>query len=343
MKDMILINVPIEPLPERYSIQWDTWFKKEFEQSFACVHTIYGDRSTRKIEVGSFLDVFDTNQYKASQLHQIIQLIRKDTSKKYILFFHDLWFPGLESLAYIRDGAGVDIKITGCLHAGSYDPFDFLTRKGMHIWAESLENSWFSIVDTIFVATRFHAELLLRERNLNPDKLVVSGFPLYDDFTFTQPKENIVVFPHRLDVEKQPHVFDYITKECSRNSWRFIKTKDVCESKDQYYSLLAKSKIAVSFALQETWGIAMQEAVYFLNVPICPASLSYPELYPHEFLYDPDNLQEAIRLIKRHMLLWEFQEQTIVNNLQETKKNLLANNATAISQITHKLITNYVK
>ena len=343
MKNTILLNIPIEPLEERYSKQWDNWFRQELEETFAHVKTIYGQESSGIIKTGSFLDVFDTNQYKASQLHQIIQLIRKDTSKKYILFFHDLWFPGLESLAYIRDGAGVDIKITGCLHAGSYDPFDFLTRKGMHIWAESLENSWFSIVDTIFVATRFHAELLLRERNLNPDKLVVSGFPLYDDFTFTQPKENIVVFPHRLDVEKQPHVFDYIAKECSRNSWRFIRTKDVCESKDQYYSLLAKSKIAVSFALQETWGIAMQEAVYFLNVPICPASLSYPELYPHEFLYDPDNLQEAIRLIKRHMLLWEFQEQTIVNNLQETKKNLVANNATAISQITHKLITNYVK
>ncbi len=125
-----------------------------------------------------------------------------------------------------------------------------------------------------------------------------------------------------------------------------IKRTELKEALEIVKPGLASKEIieqSTSFALQETWGIAMQEAVYFLNVPICPASLSYPELYPHEFLYDPDNLQEAIRLIKKHMLLWEFQEHTIVNNLQETKKNLVANNATAISQITHKLITNYVK
>lgn len=343
MKKTILLNIPIEPLEERYSKQWDNWFRQELEGTFAHVETIYGQESSGIIKTGSFLDVFETNQYKASQLQQIINHIEQNPDFRYIIFFHDLWFPGLESLAYIRDGADVDIKITGCLHAGSYDPNDFLSRRLMGVWAEPLENSWFQIIDMIFVATKFHKKLLTDNRCVNPDKIQVTGFPLYDDFSYTTPKENIVVFPHRLDDEKQPKLFDKLADALKNTGWQFIKSKDICRNKKEYYDLLSRSKIAVSFALQETWGIAMQEAVYFLNIPICPASLSYPELYPHEFLYDPDNLQEAIKLIRRHMLLWEFQEQTIVNNLQETKKNLVNNNETAISQITHKLITNYVK
>ncbi len=333
MKDTILINVPIEPLPERYSIQWDTWFKKEFEQSFACVHTIYGDTSTRKIEVGSFLDVFDTNQYKASQLHQIIQLIRKDTSKKYILFFHDLWFPGLESLAYIRDGAGVDIKITGCLHAGSYDPNDFLSRQSMGVWAEPLENSWFQIIDTIFVATKFHKKLLTANRWVYPDKIQVTGFPLYDDFSYTTPKENIVVFPHRLDDEKQPKLFDKLADALKNTGWQFIKSKDICHNKKEYYDLLSKSKIAVSFALQETWGIAMQEAVYLGNVPVCPDRLSYSEMYHKSFLYKEPELKEAIAKVSLFIRNWTEDAESQAQWAALQKKALLERNTKAIQKM----------
>ena len=46
---------------------------------------------------------------------------------------------GLEMLAYVRDGLGLKFKIVGILHAGTYDPHDFLTQKGMASWGRPLE------------------------------------------------------------------------------------------------------------------------------------------------------------------------------------------------------------
>lgn len=333
MKKTILLNIPIEPLEERYSKQWDNWFRQELEETFAHVKTIYGQESSGIIKTGSFLDVFETNQYKASQLQQIINHIKQNPDFRYIIFFHDLWFPGLESLAYIRDGADVDIKITGCLHAGSYDPNDFLSRQLMGVWAEPLENSWFQIIDMIFVATKFHKKLLTDNRWVNPDKIQVTGFPLYDDFSYTTPKENIVVFPHRLDDEKQPKLFDKLADALKNTGWQFIKSKDICRNKKEYYDLLSRSKIAVSFALQETWGIAMQEAVYLGNVPVCPDRLSYSEMYRKSFLYKEPELQKAIAKVSLFIRNWTEDAESQAQWVALQKKALLERNTKAIQKM----------
>src|SRR6185369_17205567 len=92
-------------------------------------------------------------------------------------------------------------------HAGTYDPFDFLTKKGMQVWGKDLENSWLQIVDKIFMATKFHKQLLEETRTVDPNKVIVTGHPMYHMHGVTE-KENICVFPHRLDSEKQPELFD---------------------------------------------------------------------------------------------------------------------------------------
>lgn len=286
---MKLINIPIEPIEQRYSVQWDAWFLNHFHLSFSDVVTVYGDKSSGKIEHGSFLDVLDTNEYKTEQAKQVIQLLRTfDDSYRLVLFFHDLWFTDILKIAYIREGMGFkNLRICGCLHAGSYDEYDFLNKTGMTPWAQFFENALFGIVDQIYVATNFHKRLLLKKRMVNESHIKVTGFPIYMD-TFAQPqikKENIVVFPHRLDSEKQPELFDELAKRLDFTGWKFIKTMDVCKTKQDYYDLLAKSKIAVSFALQETWGIAMQEAALCGAIPVCPHRLSYQEMYLKPFRY----------------------------------------------------------
>lgn len=301
---MILLNIPIEPLPERYSMQWDKWFQKEFGEANLNVCNVYGENTSGKIGNGSFLDVTETNLYKTSQLREIILFIANcDKNEKIVLFFHDIWNPAIPTIAYIRDGLGLkNLKICGCLHAGSYDEYDFLNKQGMTPWACYLEQSIGAIVDKIFVATRFHKNMFCTRRNIDKNKVVVTGFPIYDDFIKDMPeteKKQIIVFPHRLDSEKRPDLFDVLSKDPLFADYTFIKSKEKAKSKRAYYRLLQQSYIAVSFAEQETWGIAMQEAVICGCIPICPQRLSYKEMYSQAFLYN--SMAECKHLIETYI------------------------------------------
>lgn len=279
----MLWNVPIESLDARYSAQWNIWFPSEFKKHNVAFETIEGRSLVSTIETGAFLDVHSTNYYKATQLQKLTELLyNKQINENDTVFFHDLWFPGLEALQYIRQGASTNFKISGILHAGTYDENDFLCRKGMQFWGEDLENCWLSFIDKIFVATHYHKNLLCKKRKVHPSKIFVTGLPMYPaTFVQNHPKENIVVFPHRLDPEKQPWLFDEMAERLTKKypDWKFISTKKECKTKDEYYALLAKAKIAVSFALQETWGIAQLEALFSAVIPICPNRLSYKEIY----------------------------------------------------------------
>lgn len=299
----MLYNIPIEKLEERYSADWFNYFLSEFNRLHVKYITIYPQPLTSRIQQGSFLDVAGTNYFKAMQLAEICKLLFEGKIKKGdIFFFFDLWFPGIEMLAYIRDGLDIDFKICGILHAGTYDPFDFLFQKGMFRWGANLENCWFEIFDAIFVGTQFHKELIISTRNAYPQRIHVTGLPIYPYFVKKTDRENIVVFPHRLDPEKNPKTFDKISKQLAKSypNWKFIKSKDVCKTKQDYYDLLNKSKIAVSCADQETFGIAMIEATLCGCFPVVPNKLSYEELYNGLFKYNNHiQLVEKIETLMR--------------------------------------------
>ena len=301
-----IFNVLIEPLEERYSTQWARWFQEYFASSKIQWNPIIGKQETQVIQQGSFLDVIDTNRWKTKQQERIINLLNVyDDKEKWIFFFHDLWHPALTTLAYIRDGMGwKNLKICGCLHAGSYDEHDFLNKRGMTSWAYHIEKGWFRhIVDEIYVATDFHKNMLITKRSVPFDKIKKTGFPIYPgDFPGyfnAKAKEKIIVFPHRLDDEKNPQLFEAMRKAVRRRSWKFVRSKDVCKTKADYYALLAKAQIALSFADQETWGIAMQEATFMGCIPIVPDRLSYSEMYDRLFVYN--SFDEAVNLVKCYM------------------------------------------
>jgi len=288
----MLINVPIESLEERYSAQWNKWFPSEFERLGVDYLTIdpNGGQLSR-IENGQFLDVVRTNIYKAAQLQTLCRLIAEGRiTSGDTIFFHDLWFPGIEMLFYIRDGLDLDIKISGMLHAGTYDPHDFLTQSGMGRWAKDIETAWFNEVDNIFLATNFHASLLRdRYRKGSRARVHVTPFPLMwkNPYMEAVEKNNIVVFPHRLAPEKDPEMFDQLTEvlEPEFPDWQFVATKKYCVDKADYWLTLARAKVAISCAKQETWGIAQQEAVLSDCIPVVPDRLSYHELYDHRYTY----------------------------------------------------------
>jgi len=325
---MRIFNIPIENIEERYSSQWNEWFPIEFNRLDVDALTIHGRQLTSKIEEGSFLDVCGTNYFKATQLQRIVEMIYSGGVRDGdVFFFHDLWFPGIEMLAYIRDGLGLEFKIFGCLHAGTYDPYDFLAQRGMGRWAEDIENGWFKFIDGIFVATSFHKQMLSNSRDVDFKKIHVTGFPIYWKYgTDWDEKEDVVVFPHRLDPEKVPEDFATLEEKLKEtglfNDWRFIRTMDdwnkqsglltESEKKIYYYRSLQKAKIAVSFAMQETWGIAMQEAAFSGCLPFVPNRLSYPELYDVRFVFS--DIEDLVRRISLYIEGPAYYRHSLINN-----------------------------
>lgn len=284
-----LFNFPIEPIPMRYSGVWFNLISKEFEAEDVYVRNIAGLEQDGRIEHGQFLDTFKTTIWKLQQLQIMTMLIRSGQVRNGdVLFFHDLWFPGLEVLFYLRNATGIQFKIAGMLHAGTYDSQDWTARLKMTRWAAHIEAGWFHEVDQIFVASDFHQDLLLDKRLVDS---LNTGFPRAwdENLEVSGNKEKLIVFPHRLAIEKRPDLFDQLEAELSCREefegWSFVKTARECKTRESYHALLGRASFAISFAQQETWGIAMREAALCGAYPIVPDDLAYAEAFPGRFKY----------------------------------------------------------
>jgi len=208
-------------------------------------------------------------------------------------FFSDIWFPGVESIAYMNYFHKVDAKITGVIHAGSFTDTDFV--RDMERWAKNFEDIIFDISDKIYCASEFIKQDILKKRYVGSDKLVVTGLPVDHtglDLIDTSYKEPIVIFNGRLCDEKQPWLFDELAKQVTERisdtvpNVRFLKTQELNLSKEDYYRLLGQSKVIVSYALQENFGFGVAEAAYLGCTPVLPNRLVYPELYDKKHLFD---------------------------------------------------------
>lgn len=300
--DRLRLILPIEKIEERYSAQWWTWTLAALAGHPEWGARIIGNPEPQRIHLGQFLDVYGTCLYKSDQLFQTIRVLEETQPRPATVVLYDAWYPGLEALAYIRDTTGRDLRIVGVLHAGTYDPYDFLAQQKLTYWARNLEKSWGKLLDKILVATEFHRSLLVENRGIDVRKIRLVKFPVFEDKDRrATTKGRIVVFPHRLAPEKQPEVFEavqnYYFNTYGDNGTAFVMTKRKCSSKEEYYNLLARSKVSFSSALQETFGIAMQESINLGCVPIVPDRLAYRDTIPPEYRYRSGSIQLAARMI----------------------------------------------
>ncbi len=307
---MKIIYIPIEPYDRRYTRDWITDFPEKFEKMNQDYETIVGERiDTGGLNEDTVLDPCGTNYYKLSQLNKVIQKIHnKEIIDNDVIFFADLWFPGIESLFYIRNMLKVNFKIAGILHAGTWDKADFTCRYGMREWANNFEKSLLDGVDDIFVATEFHNYLILQDKGFKyQHKIHITGIPFYAKELKkkydNKEKKNYVIFPHRIAPEKHPEMFEE-TEKLFKEMYpemnvEFINTMDRCKTSKSYFELLAESKIVVSFADQETFGYSVLEAAALGCVPIVPNILSYTETIRRPFRFNnltPLNAAEIIKI-----------------------------------------------
>lgn len=179
----------------------------------------------------------------------------------------------------------------------------------MQRWVSGCERSWVSMIDTIFVGSEYHKKLLedLCGYSLN-GKVYPIGYPVdkrslvktagIEPIPFRERKP-IIVFPHRLDKEKNPQIFDALKDRLIQDGVEatFVKTKEVCSNKAEYYNLLARAKVSISTADQETFGIAMVESALMGALPIAPNRLSYVDTMPAEWRYD--DFEELVHKTKK--------------------------------------------
>jgi glycosyltransferase involved in cell wall biosynthesis len=304
-----IIYIPLEHIDGRYTVHMDRDIENYLNEQNIEYVKVMPTYETPPLPEGQFLNAAFTSRFKSLQMAEISAMFeRGEIADGDRFFFSDIWFPGIENIAYMKYFNKIDVKITGIIHAGSFTDTDFV--RDMERWAKNFEDIIFDISDTIFCASEFIRQDIIKKRIVSPDKLVVTGLPV--DYTGLdshkgQQKENIIIFNGRICDEKQPWLFDELAKQVSERvdvPVRFVKTQEENLSKEEYYALLGKSKAIVSYALQENFGFGVAEAVYLGCTPVLPNRLVYPELYPDFKLFD--RFEESVDMVVEAITNFNF-------------------------------------
>lgn len=135
--------------------------------------------------------------------------------------------------------------------------------------------------------------------------------------------EPVIVWNHRWEHDKNPEVFFNALETLKKKNIKFrliilgqsFRQSPECfdlalknfqeeiihfgfvDSYAEYVQQLSKGTIVVSTSSHEFYGISIIEAVRAGCRPFLPNRLSYPELFPHEYLYEDGNLLRQLEHI----------------------------------------------
>lgn len=215
---MNIFILPIEPISERYPLQWWDQIPNGFKALGNNVHIVEGKELTKTVTKGTVLDTFGTNYMKSNQISQICELFQQGKVKNGDRFFVcDIWFPGIEAIKYMADLSGIKVKIFGVWHAGSITIEDFMAP--CHSWAKYFEMGFLNMCDGIFVGSDYSRDSILERllpyvlndieaRNI-AEKIHAFGLPIYFELidNIKVEKKPRILFASRFDIEKRPNIF----------------------------------------------------------------------------------------------------------------------------------------
>ena len=283
--------VDIEAVDTRYTKQWKEFLPAQMQRATnQQVKVISGGETPQATTPGAFLNFGGTNVYKSKQLEQIGELFCEGKIKDGDYFLYtDAWNPTVIQLKYMAELLGVNIRIGGLWHAGSYDPHDFLGRLiGDKPWVRHAEQSMYECYDDNFYATDFHIDLFAESLDIDDDKTHRVGWPMeylknsLDSYKGME-KKDIILFPHRIAPEKQVDIFRDLANHL--REYEFIVCQERELTKNEYHNLLGEAKLVFSANLQETLGISWYEGALVNAIPMVPDRLSYTEMAVPEFKY----------------------------------------------------------
>ena len=302
---MTIHIVDIEAVDTRYTKQWKDYLPRQLQRATnENVVVISGGETPQATTPGAFLNFGGTNVYKSKQLEQIGEMFCKgEVNDGDYFLYTDAWNPTVIQLRYMAELLGVDIRVGGLWHAGSYDPHDFLGRLiGDKPWVRHAERSMYECFDDNYYATDFHIDMfcdtiLDKENNDHwttqealdfDDKVHRVGWPMeylkgsLDGYKGME-KRDLILFPHRVAPEKQVDIFRDLQTRLPQ--YEFVVCQERELTKNEYHNLLGEAKIVFSANLQETLGISWYEGALVDAIPMVPDRLSYSEMALPEFAY----------------------------------------------------------
>jgi len=303
---MTVYYLPLELIDMRYTNAQDKITRDAFDSKNISYKIIDGTILSDKKNPDEFLNPTSTNFFKFKQLEQICELFDNNEVKNGDKFYvADIWFPGIESIKYMAHFKNLNVELYGVLHAGSFTPSD--TVEGLKEWASPFELSLIKMFDGIFLGSEQTRQDLLKTFTIgftDLNKLHITGLA-YNSKEVEKyripysKKENIIIFPHRLHPEKQEILFEQL-KDYYKD-FKFITTHRENFTKEEYYKILAKSKILYSCSLQENFGYSVLEGCSLGVVPILPFNNTcYKYMYPKEVLYN--TFEDSIKLIDKFIV-----------------------------------------
>ncbi len=338
-----LFYMGLESYEARYTLQLQDWNERVFGLRGIDYEVIGGQEldDSKAIVTGSVLDAHGRTYYSLSQTMNLIQAMKNgEVTSDDVIFYEDMFTPGLECLPYIMDQSPPEYrpKVFVRFLAQTTDPDDFLIREGMFDWMRKYEEMLDQFVTGIMVASEeFVAHLRIAGIKA---PIYVTGLPYGKEEVRGRIDSNIplaertkrVGFASRWDDEKQPHFYMDLAEEyykidpevefaifCGHpelksNDAEYVTRARQLEAgdtanfkvytglmKNDYYNLLADSRVLFNCALQDWVSNTVSEADTFGTLTLYPAYRSFPEVFANNgnHLYVPWSLSDAIEKLQK--------------------------------------------
>ena len=214
----------LEPYKARYTLQLQEWNRAVFERRGINYEIVEGETlsNDQAIVTGQVLDAHGRTYFGMSQLMNLVRKMKQgEVTNEDVIYFEDMFQPGIESLPYIMDQIDPAHRPTiavRCL-AQSIDPDDFVHVWGMQKWMGLYEKMVDSFADIILASNEemaMHMKVAGWEGNIYN----ISGLAFGKEEVRSrvpgelkpfQDRRYRVGFAARWDQEKQPDFYmDFI-------------------------------------------------------------------------------------------------------------------------------------
>ena len=319
-----LFYMGLEPYEGRYTLQLQDWSEAAFKKRGIEYVVVPGETidDTKAISVGQVLDAHGRSYFGMSQLMNLVQLMRNgECSGQDVVFFEDMFQPGMESLPYIMCQIPEEQRPTiylRCL-AQAVDPDDFVHVWGMSKWMSLYEQMCNEIPNVHILATNEEMVAHMRIANWTAPIYNISGLSFGKEEVLSRANNQVklweersdrVVFAARFDQEKQPDFFMDVIEMVKAinpniefavlsggplrsNNQKYLDRALQMEAdgkltilkdlqKNDYYSVVNDSKVMFNCALQDWVSNTVSEADALGCNVVYPAYRSFPETFAND-------------------------------------------------------------
>jgi len=335
----------LEPYEGRYTLQLQQWSEAAFKRRGIDYEVIHGDMldSSKSIVTGQVLDAHGRSYFSLTQMAKLVKKMKMgEITMEDTIFFEDMFTPGIEALPYIIDQLPFEYHpriFVRCL-AQTIDPDDFLHVWDMQEWMAHYEKMTNTFVTGV-LASNEEMVAHMKIAGWNVPIYNISGLAFDKEEVQSRVKkikkfdqrQMRVVFAARFDQEKQPHFFmDLVEKYAEMNmpvefavlSGGPLRSNDpdtlsraralektanfkIYENlkKNEYYKILADSRVLFNCALQDWVSNTASEADALGTNCLYPAYRSFPETFANDrdCLYIPWSMDDVV--VKLNRLMYE--------------------------------------